>query len=54
MPMIAEQCDTHTTDSMVEERLEGATSFTGGDLIPNDPEYEQSGMVTDGRYLWKK
>ena len=42
MPIIGEQCDTHTTVSKVEERFEGAASSTGGDLIQNDLEYGQS------------
>ncbi len=46
-----EQCNTHTTDSKVEKRLEGATSSNGGDLTPNDPEYEESVMVAEGRYM---
>ena len=50
MPIIGEQCDTHTTVSKVEERFEGATSSTGGDLIQNDLEYGQRRMVV-GRYL---
>ncbi len=53
MPIIGEQCNTHTTDSKVEERLEGASSSTGGDLIQNRLEYRQSRMVSD-LYLWKK